>query len=81
MSVIKVEQHGLEFPEAKFKDFYDKDCYIKLSSIVEPRCIWLGSWQGPMHLNLDQVAQLMPILQRFVDTGDINEKSGLTSFE
>ena len=30
------------FPVGSFKDFYNEDCSIQISSIAGPRCIWFG---------------------------------------
>ncbi len=71
-----------------FKDFYNQECSIQESSIVEPDCIWLGvdntgpELKGPggkfncnvnsrMHLSREQVFNLIPILQKFVDKGEL----------
>lgn len=97
MSKLKVEKtvNG-GWPIVRFKDFYEHDCHLQLSSIAGPCCVWLGldraepvrrkaiGWESvilpdeisiptAMHLSLDQVKSLLPILQRFVETGDISE--------
>jgi hypothetical protein len=76
--MIKITQQGLEFPRGQFKDWNDKPCGISLSSLADDRCIWLGPI-GPssmMLLNIEQVAELLPVLERFVKTGDIVESNG-----
>lgn len=73
--MVKIIQIGQDFPRGYFKDWYDKDCVIALSSLADDRCIWLGridTLEGRMLLNVDQVKELLPVLQRFVKTGDIN---------
>ncbi len=72
------------FALIKFQDRYDQPCSLQKSSIATEDCIWLGVHDqidlntkeivGPgvrMHLSQEQVKELLPILQRFVDTGDI----------
>lgn len=73
--MVKIIQVGQDFPRGYFNDWYDKPCVISLSSLADDRCIWLGrvdSLHGRMLLNIEQVKELLPVLQRFVDTGDIN---------
>ena len=68
-----------------FKDMYEQPCSLQKSSIATEDCIWLGVHDqidlntkevvGPgvrMHLTQDQVKELLPLLQKFVDTGDID---------
>jgi hypothetical protein len=67
----------------KFKDRYDADCSIQKSSLATEDCIWLGcnhetihSQTGErcgarMHLTQSMAADLIPLLQHFVDTGDL----------
>jgi len=33
---------GRGFPYREFKDYYESECDIQISSIVHPDCIWLG---------------------------------------
>jgi hypothetical protein len=55
-----------------FLDRYDIKCSLQKSSINDPQCIWLGvNKTGRMHLSREQVAELLPYLQKFVDTGEI----------
>lgn len=61
------------FPCAYFLDYYKHPCYIQKSSLADEHCIWLGVVGRPMHLNSDQVAALLPLLIRFVETGEIQE--------
>jgi hypothetical protein len=70
------------FLKGKFKDHYGVDCSIQKSSLATEDCIWLGCDKimvGPlgqpykmrMHLTQSMVADLIPILQRFVETGEL----------
>lgn len=54
-----------------FKDLYDKDCSIQLSSLAGDDAIWFGvnGVKKRMHLNREQVAELLPTLIRFVEKG------------
>lgn len=108
---MKVEATGRGFPVIHFKDYYNHECSLQLSSIVDPECIWLGvddadpqimaskaashgvqtketvGWvpypiprdvllSTRMHLTREQVAELIPHLQRFVDEGELEESDG-----
>jgi hypothetical protein len=61
----------------RFKDHYKNKCSVQESSIATIGAIWLGvDEQGPgisyptrMHLTQDQVKQLIPMLQYFVEHG------------
>lgn len=101
---IKADPRG--FPFTEFNDFYGGKCQLKISSIADIECVWLGlteikpmilandaikygvlttegkGWvdyempkevmmNGRMHLTRDQVAELIPHLQKFVDEGII----------
>ena len=74
--MVRITQQGKEFPYGFFNDWYGKDCAISLSSLADDRCIWIGRVGAPdsmMLLNQDQVNELLPVLQRFVEMGDIVE--------
>lgn len=57
-----------------FEDRYANPCNIQKSSLATEEAIWFG-FSGPdgdrMHLTQHQVARLLPILQKFVDTGEL----------
>ena len=77
-----VTQRG--FTSYDFADLYEAACSVQKSSLATEDAIWLGvdrppydvktgeagSW-GRMHLNREQVAELLPLLQAFVETGDL----------
>ena len=58
-----------------FNDLYDSECSIQESSLATDSAIWLGvnGRLGRMHLNREQVADLMGILEVFVRYGDLRE--------
>ena len=70
------------FLKGKFKDRYGEQCSIQKSSLATEDCIWLGQdnptvdAQGRfcgcrMHLTQAMVAELLPMLQHFVETGEL----------
>lgn len=75
---IEFTQRG--FARAEFTDRYGAACSIQDSSLATEDCIWLGCDEGRhvdgaclarMHLTPEMAAALIPILQRFVETGSI----------
>ena len=54
----------------QWKDIYGMACRLQKSSLADLDAIWLGG-DGAMHLDQEQVAKLLPILQRFVETGSL----------
>lgn len=75
---MEIDKTSRGFDIAKFKDRYGADCSLQKSSLAGEDCIWLGlNGNDPeagsrMHLTREMVANLMPALQRFVDTGKIS---------
>ena len=60
------------FLKGKFKDRYGEDCSIQKSSLATEDCIWLGcDHETRMHLTQTMVADLLPLLQHFVETGEL----------
>jgi hypothetical protein len=70
------------FLKGRFKDRYGVDCSIQKSSLATEDCIWLGCdkimvgelgqpYKNRMHLTQGMVADLIPILQHFVETGEL----------
>lgn len=53
------------------KDRYNKEFTIQDSSLAEEACIWLGGYGGRGHLTIEQVKEIIPILQKFVEEGAI----------
>lgn len=71
----EMTQRGFRYHS--FKDRYDAECSIQESSLSEPT-IWLGMDTGShhlgeccarMHLTQEMAAELIPLLQHFVETG------------
>ena len=85
MKKVKFNQRGFAF--LKFKDRYKQECSLQKSSIATEDCIWFGvdvgipkelggdgeKINGRMHLTKKQVKELLPHLQRFVETGELYE--------
>lgn len=71
MISMKLEKTLREFAVARFRDRYNEECSIQKSSLAEQDCIWLGVHEKRMHLTQAQVAELLPLLQHFVETGDL----------
>ena len=59
------------FARFDFIDRYGEECAIQDSSLASEAAIWLGVNDNRMHLTREQVAELVPILQRFLDTDSI----------
>lgn len=104
---MKLEHNQRGFPLIRFKDNYDHQCSIQVSSLATEQAIWIGiddanpqvmarvaryfgietdqttGWvpfplpsdvllATRMHLTRDEVAELLPILKRFVETGELD---------
>lgn len=71
------------FKLIEFADLYGQSCSLQQSSLAEDDAIWLGANEVTthpptgctsntrMHLNRDQAAELVRLLQSFVETGDL----------
>lgn len=76
---VKLELTERRFARGEFRDIYGSVCSIQESSNAEVDAIWLGveipfeNYNGSgfprMHLNQEQVAALLPLLQHFVENG------------
>lgn len=73
---MKVTPTNRGFNRAEFTDRYGSECSIQESSLATEYALWLGvhkDFNGVestrMHLTQEQVAELLPLLQRFVETG------------
>lgn len=75
---MKVYKTGRGFARADFVDYYGHKASIQESSIVGAASIWLGCDTGHhfdgqclarMHLTQSQVRELLPLLERFAETG------------
>ena len=77
---MKVEETERGFGVISFKDKYGSECSLQESSIATEACIWLGvdiDFRGNectrMHLTVEQVKELLPHLQKFVETEFLRE--------
>ncbi len=69
---MEVKHTSRGFAIVNFKDHYGLHCSLQKSSLADQDAIWLGgNGADRMHLTQDHVAALLPILQRFVETGEI----------
>lgn len=77
MQIHKTERG---FSRVDFTDRYGMACSLQDSSLATEDAIWLGCNEGlhhqgeclaRMHLTREMVADLLPLLQRFVETGSI----------
>jgi hypothetical protein len=68
---LKVEYTPRGFAVARGFDRYGNSYSVQDSSLAEEACIWLGGSADRAHLTQEQVAQLLPLLMRFVETGSI----------
>lgn len=69
------------FVRGNFIDRYGQTCSIQKSSIATEDAIWLGCNEGlhvdgqccaRMHLTQEMIAALLPLLHRFVETGELD---------
>lgn len=64
------------FSYFEFRDDNGDDCTMQQSSAVcDEGMMWLGRTgaEGSMHLSQSTVAEMLPVLQHFAETGDIEE--------
>lgn len=75
---IQTTERG--FRRMDFKDRNGESCSIQESSIATESCLWLGCDHGThhmgscmarMHLTQELAAELIPLLQHFVDSGEL----------
>ena len=68
------------FLRADFKDRNEQSCSIQESSLATEYAIWLGCNEGThhmgecmarMHLTQKQVQALLPLLEKFVESGGL----------
>ncbi len=79
MKTITLRKTQRGFCRADFTDLYGSECSIQESSLATQAAIWLGvdkpspqyeeTGAVRMHLSQEQVAQLLPMLQKFAETG------------
>lgn len=82
MIMLKTTQRG--FLRGEFVDRYGEKCSIQESSIADEFCIWLGCEHetkardgepvgARMHLTQELARDLILLLQRFANTGELSE--------
>lgn len=71
------------FARGEFQDRYGSPCSIQKSSLAGEDCLWLGCDEliltppdgelanGRIHLTQERAKELIPILKRFVKTGEL----------
>lgn len=81
--MIEFRKTDRGFIIGEFKDRYGINCSIQESSLATEYAIWLGCNEGVhtnneclarMHLTQEQVGHLLPVLQYFLDTGELPDK-------
>lgn len=82
---ITMTPTGRGFARGEFTDLYGEACSIQESSLMDPDAIWLGCEHetkhratgepcgARMHLTKQMAADLIPLLQRFVETGRLSD--------
>lgn len=71
---LKIEVAGQGFARAEFSDRYEIPCSIQDRQLDSGDCMWLGvAPYSRMLLTQDMAAALLPLMQRFVETGSIAE--------
>lgn len=77
---MEITRTARGFSLAKFVDRYGSQCSIQDSSLADEDAIWFGvdkDFEGlkctRMHLTREQVQDLLPLLQAFVETGSITK--------
>ena len=86
---FKIELYETDrgFIRGDFDDFYGSRCSIQESSLATDAALWLGVLEGSkdyrsdndrlsyrLHLNQKQGAELIPLLEYFVKTGELPRK-------
>jgi len=79
-----INKTGRGFRRSDFSDLYGAQASIQESSLATEHALWLGLNEGVhhhvtgdcmarMHLSRELAAALLPLLQHFVDTGELPE--------
>lgn len=84
--ILRFDRTNRGFARYDFEDLYGEACSLQASSLATDDAIWFGcnetkihhvtgqSLGQRMHLNREQVAALLPILQHFVMTGEVSDQ-------
>lgn len=73
---LKMKKTERGFALCEFVDRYGEACSIQKSSLATEDCIWLGTNSvgvSRMHLTRKQVEDLLPLLIRFVESGELTD--------
>lgn len=57
-----------------YYNFIDRNghhCKLQKSSVASEDAIWLGTEGEEMHLNKEHIVMLLPVLSKFVETGEL----------
>lgn len=75
--IVKLHRDKLGFLYEEFVDQQEQICRIHESRLNKhnEKYIWLGVEGCEMHLNQEQVAALIPLLQTFVRTGYLQNEA------
>lgn len=79
---IEFDPTNRGFQRGEWRDRYGRKCSIQESSLATEFCLWLGCDEiihapgfephnGRIHLTQETAAELIPLLQRFVETGEL----------
>ena len=58
----------------EFAEFHSLKCKIQQSITQSEKLLWLGTRQDPMCLDRQRVAELISVLQTWLDTGKLVEE-------
>ncbi len=61
--------------KVNFKDTKGRMCIVHESNATIEPSLWLGVSTNRMHLNQQMAAELLPLLQHFVDTGKLQQNA------
>lgn len=68
---MEIAQTERRFDLIRFTDRCGQKCKLQKSSNTTEDSIWLGVLEDAMHLTRQQVKELLPFLQNFVDRGEL----------
>jgi hypothetical protein len=79
--MTKISKTARGFAIKTFTDYYGSECSLQKSSLADIDCVWLGvtrpftepqiANQTRMHLTRPMVKKLLPLLEKFVRTGEL----------
>jgi len=73
MEELDIRKTDRGFAIVEFTDRYGNPCSLQGSSLATEDAIWLGDNEARMHLTQETVAALLPLLEGFVNTGEIQQ--------